>query len=113
MQLFLSAFPLCVLLAAVTVTVAATTASSTTVSRSTSMGTRSSPDPTVVDDVPVEVGTHYPHFTAYNDSWTCAYEENLHATSFNEAIRGVNLGGWMVLEPWITPSLFYQFLGTV
>ena len=26
------------------------------------------------------------------------------------AVQGVNLGGWMVLEPWITPSLFYQFL---
>jgi glucan 1,3-beta-glucosidase len=26
-------------------------------------------------------------------------------------ITGVNLGGWMVLEPWITPSLFYRFLG--
>lgn len=25
-------------------------------------------------------------------------------------MRGVNLGGWLVLEPWITPSLFYQFL---
>eukprot|EP00808_Paulinella_micropora_P007170 g54995.t1 len=24
-------------------------------------------------------------------------------------IRGVNLGGWLVLEPWITPSLFEQF----
>jgi len=24
---------------------------------------------------------------------------------------GTNLGGWMVLEPWITPSLFYRFLG--
>ena len=24
---------------------------------------------------------------------------------------GVNFGGWMVLEPWITPSLFYRFLG--
>jgi glucan 1,3-beta-glucosidase len=23
---------------------------------------------------------------------------------------GVNAGGWMVLEPWITPSLFYRFL---
>lgn len=23
----------------------------------------------------------------------------------------MNLGGWLVLEPWITPSLFYQFLG--
>jgi len=28
-----------------------------------------------------------------------------------KAKRGVNLGGWMVLEPWITPSLFYRFLG--
>ncbi|KAI9594786.1 glycoside hydrolase superfamily [Syncephalis fuscata] len=28
----------------------------------------------------------------------------------NDKIRGVNLGGWLVLEPWITPSLFEQFL---
>merc|ERR1740139_1937309 len=27
------------------------------------------------------------------------------------AITGTNIGGWMVLEPWITPSLFYRFLG--
>jgi hypothetical protein len=25
--------------------------------------------------------------------------------------RGTSLGGWLVLQPWITPSLFYQFLG--
>ena len=25
-------------------------------------------------------------------------------------VQGPNLGGWLVLEPWITPSLFYQFL---
>ena len=31
--------------------------------------------------------------------------------SFPSSHRGVNLGGWLVLEPWITPSLFYQFLG--
>jgi glucan 1,3-beta-glucosidase len=24
-------------------------------------------------------------------------------------VRGVNLGGWFVLEPWITPSLFSQW----
>ena len=24
--------------------------------------------------------------------------------------RGTNIGGWLVLEPWITPSLFYRFL---
>lgn len=28
-----------------------------------------------------------------------------------KALRGVNIGGWMVLEPWITPSMFYRFLG--
>ncbi|KAF9003932.1 glycoside hydrolase family 5 protein [Cyathus striatus] len=31
------------------------------------------------------------------------------ATPFNygtDKIRGVNLGGWLVLEPWITPSVF-------
>jgi len=26
-----------------------------------------------------------------------------------EKIRGVNIGGWLVLEPWVTPSLFEQF----
>lgn len=26
-------------------------------------------------------------------------------------IRGTSLGGMFVLEPWITPSMFYQFLG--
>ncbi|KAL0264654.1 glucan exo-1,3-beta-glucosidase [Diplodia seriata] len=24
-------------------------------------------------------------------------------------VRGVNIGGWLVLEPWITPSIFQQF----
>ncbi|PNS15055.1 hypothetical protein CAC42_2284 [Sphaceloma murrayae] len=27
-------------------------------------------------------------------------------------IRGVNLGGWLVLEPWIRPSIFAPFKGT-
>ncbi|GAB7343443.1 hypothetical protein MBLNU457_1469t2 [Dothideomycetes sp. NU457] len=34
------------------------------------------------------------------------------ATGFNwgnEVIRGVNIGGWLVLEPWITPSIFQVF----
>lgn len=26
--------------------------------------------------------------------------------SIREKIRGVNLGGWLVLEPYITPSIF-------
>ena len=24
----------------------------------------------------------------------------------SDKVRGVNLGGWFVLEPWITPSIF-------
>lgn len=27
----------------------------------------------------------------------------------NDKVRGVNLGGWFVLEPWITPSLFDEW----
>lgn len=27
---------------------------------------------------------------------------------FHSKVRGVNLGGWFVLEPWITPSIFEQ-----
>ena len=53
-------------------------------------------------------GTEYDHFTAFNDTQTCTSESEGN-TDFN--IRGVGLGGWMVLEAWVTPSLFYQFLG--
>lgn len=53
-----------------------------------------------------EDSTQYRHFVAHNKTMTCTADE--HATPFNNAIRGTNLGGWMVLEPWITPSLFYQ-----
>jgi len=56
-----------------------------------------------------EGGTQYPHFIAMNETMTCV--EDKHSMPFNTQVRGVNLGGWMVLEPWITPSLFYQFLG--
>ncbi len=51
----------------------------------------------------------YENFQAHNDSQTCTADED--ADFFIDKVRGVNLGGWMVLEPWITPSLFYQFLG--
>jgi glucan 1,3-beta-glucosidase len=54
-------------------------------------------------------GIPFDHFLAHNATMTCTADE--HARPFNNQIRGVNLGGWMVLEPWITPSLFYQFLG--
>ena len=26
----------------------------------------------------------------------------------DDKIRGVNLGGWLLLEPWITPSIFEE-----
>ncbi|KAF2458449.1 glycoside hydrolase superfamily [Lineolata rhizophorae] len=29
----------------------------------------------------------------------------------NQKVRGVNLGGWLVLEPWITPSMFDEWAG--
>ncbi|RLN92949.1 hypothetical protein BBJ28_00003344 [Nothophytophthora sp. Chile5] len=45
-----------------------------------------------------------------DDNQTCSSDK--HATPFNKQVRGANLGGWLVLEPWITPSLFYQFLST-
>lgn len=54
-------------------------------------------------------GQQFKHFIALNETQTCIGDE--HSRPFNNQIRGVNLGGWMVLEPWITPSLFYQFLG--
>jgi glucan 1,3-beta-glucosidase len=27
----------------------------------------------------------------------------------DDKVRGVNLGGWFVLEPWITPSIFQEW----
>ncbi len=56
-----------------------------------------------------EGGTKFLHFIAMNETQTCVGD--VHAMPFNNQIRGANLGGWMVLEPWITPTLFYQFLG--
>ena len=43
----------------------------------------------------------------YSCNATTSNEQNLN----NFHLRGTSLGGWLVLEPWITPSLFYQFLG--
>ncbi|KAJ1931630.1 hypothetical protein EC988_009725, partial [Linderina pennispora] len=36
----------------------------------------------------------------------------LASREYNGPIRGVNLGGLFVLEPWITPSLFAQWANT-
>lgn len=42
-------------------------------------------------------------FVAHKDAMTCTADE--HINPFDEQVRGVCLGGWQVLEPWITPSL--------
>ncbi|KAF1327794.1 putative exo-1,3-beta-glucanase, partial [Globisporangium splendens] len=49
-------------------------------------------------------------FKPHDETQTCTHDA--HATPFNKQVRGVNLGGWLVLEPYIAPSLFYQFLST-
>ncbi|KAE9288715.1 hypothetical protein PF008_g26066 [Phytophthora fragariae] len=50
------------------------------------------------------------NFRPNDANQTCSSDR--HATPFNRQVRGANLGGWLVLEPWITPTLFYQFLST-
>lgn len=40
----------------------------------------------------------------------CPQNEQNGGGIFRERIRGVNIGGWLVLEPYITPSLFDQFV---
>jgi glucan 1,3-beta-glucosidase len=37
-------------------------------------------------------------------------ESSSPAAKRKDIIRGVNVGGWLVLEPWITPSLFFPYL---
>ncbi|KAG1698638.1 hypothetical protein DVH05_014596 [Phytophthora capsici] len=52
----------------------------------------------------------FANFKPNDENQTCSSDR--HATPFNRQVRGANLGGWLVLEPWITPTLFYQFLST-
>lgn len=74
------------------------------------VGQAATPPNPAVGDVPQQAdATVFDHFVAHNQTRTCTADS--HARPFINRIRGVNLGGWMVLEPWITPSLFYQFLG--
>lgn len=40
-------------------------------------------------------------------------DDSLKFSFGSEKIRGVNLGGWFVLEPWITPSIFEATPGNV
>ncbi|KAF2800295.1 glycoside hydrolase family 5 protein [Melanomma pulvis-pyrius CBS 109.77] len=41
-----------------------------------------------------------------NASPLTAYKRDLKFSYNGEKVRGVNLGGWFVLEPWINPSMF-------
>lgn len=51
------------------------------------------------------------HFSVGQESKSQTNNLNANAANppFNygtDKVRGVNLGGWLVAEPWITPSLF-------
>lgn len=47
----------------------------------------------------------------FYNSYTCGNTVSSRKKLNDFHYRGTALGGWLVLEPWITPSLFYQFLG--
>ena len=43
----------------------------------------------------------------YADCFSSRLQSRAASFDFHaEKVRGVNLGGWLVLEPWITPSIF-------
>lgn len=46
-----------------------------------------------------------------DNKYSCNSKNKNVLNNNNWHMRGTSLGGWLVLEPWITPSLFYQFLG--
>lgn len=59
-----------------------------------------------------ETEPHGPHPRRLDDAanpYVCA--DGAKGAAEQWKVHGTNLGGWLVLEPWITPSLFYQFLG--
>ncbi|KAI0766749.1 glycoside hydrolase superfamily [Irpex lacteus] len=68
---------------------------------------------------PAPVSSQTPTQTVNVASFSSSSTQSSSATSstptlapFNygtDPVRGVNLGGWFVLEPWITPSLFQSF----
>jgi glucan 1,3-beta-glucosidase len=49
--------------------------------------------------------------TVTDQTYSCPPPSDPRTVLNNFHIRGTALGGWLVLEPWLTPSLFYQFLG--
>lgn len=63
----------------------------------------------VVGTATTTTATAMHDFIPHHSTKNCSGD--VHSSPWNEKITGVNVGGWLVLEPWITPSLFYQFLG--
>ena len=51
-------------------------------------------------------------FIAFKFLFPRHHKHHHHHHHQKEKIRGVDLGGWLVLEPWITPSVFKQFENT-
>ena len=65
----------------------------------------------IINDLGIDVATIQPEMyscTAANNA-ALLYGDGTVGQEFH--FRGVALGGLFELEPWITPSLFYQFLG--
>mmetsp|Transcript_20251 Transcript_20251/g.64037 ORF Transcript_20251/g.64037 Transcript_20251/m.64037 type:complete len:708 (+) Transcript_20251:2-2125(+) len=56
-----------------------------------------------------KIGSLDPIHFKHSPDMTCT--ANRRRDDFEDKYRGVNLGGHFVLEPWVTPSMFYQFLG--
>ena len=46
--------------------------------------------------------------TAYLCICSSSNSRNKNRKKCQDKIRGVNLGGWLVLEPWITPTIFEE-----
>ena len=64
-----------------------------------------------VDKVVSNLMSHPFTFTPILEEYTCKVDPTRTKKLNDFHIRGTALGGWLVLEPWLTPSLFYQFLG--
>lgn len=47
-----------------------------------------------------------------NNPYSCPEGVKITDPEENWKVSGPAIGGWLVIEPWVTPSLFYQFLGT-
>lgn len=64
------------------------------------------------DNINEKISRHLFDINKETKEFKCEKNPNKQTYRLNNYhFRGTALGGWLVLEPWITPSLFYQFLG--